>query len=420
MWSVLFFLFYSTFDNSIAVERVTLFICLMFLATPSRGVTNVFGNLLNEVQRLEAFSKVPYGEGSNNYVAPTTVEWNQFQQSAAALLNTNIVQAETLANALDYELVRFTHTNDGAVLFVLRCRETNGVPTKGWGTYFMNTNFAVSALVEAPHPQWDFRSPVLAADIFLKSGARGFLLAGAHRHVNGTGTADPCDLTNTIFHAVHAAWNGGVAENTAWQIHGFSLASHPEFPTNTLLVLSTGASGTNRMSADIVRLDQRLEWNGLKTYAYNRFLVTNDPLNILVNEGVAGQTFTNLAAQSNVQGEFSRGLGGAFVHVESATIVRTNALLRTAAGDAIANAVLLSNTNFSTPLNSFALTNATRTIGGFSFSVPTARFHAFDVQTSASLNETSTVIYNFPGDGQTRSLTNVVTNGAGFYRIRAW
>lgn len=402
------------------MHRVIFFICFAFLATPSRAVTNVFGNLLNEVQRLEAFSKVPYGEGSNNYIAPTATEWSQFEQSAAALLNTNIAQAEMLANALDYELVRFTHTNDGAVFFGLRCRETNGVPTKGWGTYFVNTNFAVSALVEAPHPQWDFRSPVLAAEIFLKSGARGFLLAGAHRHVNGTGTADPCDLTNTIFHAVHAAWNGGAAENAVWQIHGFSLASHPEFPTNTLLVLSTGASGTNRMSPEIVRADQRLEWNGLKAYAYNRFLATNDPLNILVNEGVAGQTFTNLAAQSNIQGQFSRALGGAFVHIETATIVRTNMSSRTAVADAIANAVLLSNTNLSASPNSFALTNASRTMGGFSFSVPTARFRAFDVHTSASLNETSTVIYNFPGDGQARSLTNVVTNGTGFYHIRAW
>ncbi|MDB6028185.1 MAG: hypothetical protein JWM68_4408 [Verrucomicrobiales bacterium] len=385
------------------------------------AVTEVSGNLLTEAQRLENFSKAPFGEDSNNYVAPTGTEWNQFRAAADALFNTNIVQAEILAAVLDYELIRFTHTNSGRILFGLRCRETNGAPTKGWGTYFVNTNFAVSALIEATHPQFDFRSPVLAADIFLKAGARGFLLAGANRHANGTNTADPCDLTNTIFHAVHAAWNGNSGENTAWQIHGFSVSGHPEFPASTLAVLSTGQSGTNWMSTNVVRLDQRLEWNGIKSYAYNRFLATNDPMNLLVNEGVAGQTFTNLAAQSNVQGQFSRGIGGTFVHVETATVVRTNVATRTAAADAVASAVLLSRTNALPTLNPFLLTNPVRTNGMLQFSIAAELFRAFDVELRQSLATNGTMVYTFPGDGQSRVITNLIpTDANGFYRVRGW
>jgi len=328
--------------------------------------------------------------------------------------------AERNAAALDYELIIFTHTNDQRTFPALKSRETNSVPTRPWGTYFINTNFATSALVAAPHPQFDFRTPPLAAEIFLKSGALGLLIAGAHRNANGTGTADPGNLTNTMFHAVHEAWSGVNGKNTEWQIHGFNQANHPEFPTDCLVVLSTGVNRSNVMSGNIIALDRQLEWNWLKSYAYNDTLPEDDPLNVAVNEGVAGTNFDGLAATHNVQGIYSRALGGTFVHVEHAKVVRTNTALRTRAADAVATAILLSRTNTLTVPSPPLLTNAALSGSQFHFSTTTERYQPYCVESRTNLVEGDwKVIYSFPGDSQLRSFTNeALTNPVLFFRVR--
>ena len=393
----------------------------MVVSYTAEAAINVNGDLIAEARRLELFSVTSYGSGSGNYIAPSTQEWSQFKIAAAALFTGDLTVAESNAASLDYELVIFTHTNDQRTFVALRSRETNGAPIKPWGTYFVNTNSAVNVLVGAPHPQNDLRTPQLAADVFLKSGARGLLIAGSHRNANGSNTADPGNLTNTIFHAVHEAWSGIDAENTQWQIHGFAPANHPEFPSNCLAVLSSGVDKTNVMSTNIVILDQHLEWNGIKSYAYNDALATNDPLNIAVNEGVPGTTFDGLAATHNVQGKYSRALGGTFVHVESATVVRTTVELRTRAVDAIAAAILSTRTNVPPLLGPLVLTPTLLPNDQFQFTTPTQRYHAYQAENCTELSTGNwTVLYSFPGDNQPRAFTNsTATNPSGFFRVRA-
>lgn len=383
------------------------------------GAVPVSGDLVTEAQRLEAFSVSPYGANSGNYVGPTTAQWTQFFAAASALFAGDLARAVSNATPLDYEVVLFTHTNTQQTFPALRSRETNGTPTRPWGTYFVNTNSAINAGVGAPHPQNDYRSPSLTAEIFLKSGARGFLLAGAHRNANGNNTADPGYLTNTIFHAVHVAWSGNSGENTAWQIHGYSTNNHPGFPANCRVVLSTGADKTNSMSTNLVVLDQQLEWNGIKTYAYNDALTTNDPLNVRVNEGVAGTNFDGLAATHNVQGQHSRALGGQFVHVELATIMRTNSTLRTCAADAIASAILLSRTNLPSPPQPLLKAETTGT-NQFRFAFTAELFRVYQpVQRASFATGDWSVLYTFPGNGQTRTFTNTMTGDASFFRVQA-
>ena len=200
--------------------RWPLLALLLWLPLAAAAVVVVQGDLLTEAARLEQYSNTNFGEGSNNYVPPTGAEWNDFRAAALALWQGDVATAESIATNLDYEVLQFTHTPSGLGLLALRSRETNGLSVRGWGTFFVNPTAGLAAQIQSPHPQWDFRTPQLAAEVFLKSGARGLLIAGAHRHVNGTGTGDPCDLTNTAFHAVHTAWSGTTGENTAWQIHG--------------------------------------------------------------------------------------------------------------------------------------------------------------------------------------------------------
>lgn len=408
----------SELNETAGHARWSVLLTLLLLPLVATAVVVVQGDLLAEATRLEGFSNNPFGEGSNNYVPPTGAQWNDFGAAALALWQGDTATAESLATNLDYEVIQFTDTPTGFTLLGLRSRETNGQPVRGWGTCFVHTGALVTAQIQSPHPQWDFRTPTLAAEAFLKSGARGLLIAGAHRHVNGSGTGDPCDLTNTAFHAVHAAWGGVAGENTAWQIHGFSLANHAVFPTYTQAVLSTGEGGfTNLMSMNIARLDRQLEWNRVKAFAYNRGLETNAALNLLVNEGVDGQTFTNLGARSNVQGIHSRGLGGTFVHIELATSVRTNALLRTQAADAIANAVALSSTNLPAATN-VVLTDATLSSGNVVVGVRSqpGRAHQLEIATALATTNWS-VLYSFPGQRGVRFLTN---NAGGniFLRVR--
>jgi hypothetical protein len=376
------------------------------------------GDLLVEAARLETFSKNLYGQNSNNYTAPLTAEWAQLRDAAQALLNRDYATAETLAAPLDYQVVFFQHTNPVTGLVGLRAVENANGPLRGWGTFFLNTNPAVNVLLESPHPQFDFRSPQLAAEVFVKSGSLGLLIAGANRHVNGTGTGDPCDLTNTIFHAVHVAWNGANATNTAWQIHGFSSDGHAEFPDGTLAVLSTGAGIDNFMSTNVVRLDEVLEINGVKSYAYNKNLADNSPLNLLVNEGVSGQIFTNLGARSNVQGIYSRGLGGEFVHVELATFVRTNTSARTKTADAIAAALLRFRTNALGAPVAFTLVPQPAVNGQLIWDVPTTASHPYFIEIRTNLSSGAwTNIYAFPGNGSSRRFTNSITEPTGFYRV---
>ncbi|MGV3754677.1 MAG: hypothetical protein ACO1QS_04795 [Verrucomicrobiota bacterium] len=394
---------------------------LMMLGWPAAlqaGTTNLVGDLLVEAARLETFSRNLYGQNSNNYTAPLTAEWQQFHDAAAALLAGDYVTAETLAAPLDYQVVFFQHTNPVTGLVGLRCVENGTGPLRGWGTFFLNTNPAVNVLVEAPHPQADFRSPQTAAEMFIKSGALGLLIAGANRHVNGDSTGDPCDLTNMVFHAVHVAWNGANGINTPWQIHGFSPAGHNEFPEGTLAVLSTGQGGDNYMSTNVVRLDEMLEINGLKSYGYNKNLADNDPLNLLVNEGVPGQTFTNLGARSNVQGIHSRGLGGQFVHVELATFVRTNAPTRTKAADAAAAAILRFRTNAPGAPGTFSLVPQAPVNGNVVWDVPTVSRHPYFLEFRTNLSSGSWQrIYALPGEGTARRFTNAVVAPSGFYRV---
>ena len=77
---------------------------------------------------------------------------------------------------------------------------------------------------------------------------------------------------------------------------------------------------------------------GFLAYSYNT-LTPTDPLNVQVNDGVAGSTFSNLAATTNVQGIHSRNASGSFVHVELEQSIRFDPRSRELAAAAIAGAI---------------------------------------------------------------------------------
>ena len=186
------------------------------------------------------------------------------------------------------------------------------------GHLFFDLSTDVNALVEVPHPLFDSFTLNVGIEVFRTGQARGLLIPGAHRNANGTGTADVAHLTDSIFHQVHKAWSGSHGQNTAWQIHGFNSANHPAFPSDTDVVLS---SGDGSVTTDLATLDATFQDFLLSGYIFNN-LDQADPSNVKVNDGEPGNTFSALGAVTNVQGQYSRGIGGQFIHVELAESIR--------------------------------------------------------------------------------------------------
>jgi hypothetical protein len=263
------------------------------------------------------------------YVEPTTKILHAFRHLAAAMAWGDVKDAARQADKLDYELVEFTDTHTKHEYYVLRENRERVEPIRGWGSYIINPNSRIDALVEVPHPIADAQTPEIGGLVFENAEAKGFLLAGAHRE-----KADVPDLVESIFHQVHTAWIGPLAQMTAWQIHGFAGFKHA-FPRGAEVVASTG---DGEIVPELRSLDALLEDRGLTSYVFND-READSRVNKRLNKGVPGVTFTSLAATQNEQGRLSRSLGGAFVHVELETSIRNKEDTREVAASVIASAM---------------------------------------------------------------------------------
>jgi hypothetical protein len=259
------------------------------------------------------------------YVDPSPA-LNAFRHVASAMAWGDVKAAARQAKEFNYEVVEFTDDATKKSYYVLR-EDLDVVKTiRGWGSYIINPNSRVDALVEVPHPFADVHTPEIGGQVFQECEAKGFLLAGTHRE-----KADVPDLVDSMFHQVHMAWIGPAAHVAAWQIHGFVSVKH-SFPAGAQVVASTGDGA---IVPEVAKLDTVLEERGLTSYVFNE-LPAKASENRELNGGVPGVTFTSLAATQNEQGRLSRSLGGSFVHVELEVDVRADGERRELASSAIA------------------------------------------------------------------------------------
>lgn len=296
----------------------------------AEGLKTESGRLQSLIATL-ASSDYVLGEAPRDprpYVDPAPA-LNAFRHLASALAWGDVHVAARQAAKLDYEVVEFTDTKTKHEYYVLRENPSGDKAIRGWGSYIVNPQSAIDALVEIPHPIADVQTPETGALVFEESGARGFLLAGAHRT-----KADVPDLIDSIFHQVHTAWIGPLARVTAWQIHGFDGGKH-DFPRGAAVVASTGGGD---VAPEIRNLHALMEDRGMTSYVFND-RGADARINQRLNKGVPGVTFSALAATKNEQGRLSRSLGGSFVHVELEAGIRTNADSRALAATVIAAAM---------------------------------------------------------------------------------
>ncbi|TWT37023.1 hypothetical protein KOR34_19700 [Posidoniimonas corsicana] len=309
----------------------------------AQGVVEETGTLPALVERLTSkdyLLRHPE-EDSRPYVAPGDAL--RLARRAAALMAVGeLHQAAVTAAQIGYELVDFYDTGSRSRYYVLREDLSAVDQLRGWGAYLLNPEPKFNALVEAPHPLGDSETAPLAAKVF-ESGARGLLIAGAHRK-----KADLPDFVESVFHQVHSAWMGGQTLLPVLQVHGFAAHKH-DFPADAQLILSTGGGGVTK---ELLKLDERLDQNGFPSYVYN----TLDPTskrNRRVNGDSPGDRFRSLAATKNVQGQHSRKEGAAFMHLEFDYNLRHDPQRREQAAAVVASAMLeiASVESFNAPLD---------------------------------------------------------------------
>jgi len=293
------------------------FLFVAFAGIADAAIIYQTGSLGAEVARLDG---LVFPQNSGLYMAPNSSQRTAFRALATSVMAGSYTTAATQAEALGYELVDFYDTETSHEYYLLREHlNAQGKQNLGWGNYIWNPVPRSDVLVEAPHPLYDSKTPAFAIDVFEGIIGRGFLMAGAHRNQDGSiyGIANVVSQWNSIFEAVHETWMS--ATTLPVQIHGFDYDKHTQYPLGTDAVLSNCYGAVQQPHIDI---DQALEAAGFKSYVYNT-LPANSPLNILVNDGVPGSTFSDLSANYNVQGQYTHNTYGTpFVHCELEQSIR--------------------------------------------------------------------------------------------------
>jgi len=303
-------------------------------ADPCGAPIEESGTLSVEIARL---NDLVLAKDSGKYVTPTIPQLSALRSLAQLIKKDEVTAAQCEADKLGYELVLFTDTRNGKIYRLLR-EKLATTDKLGWGSYVYDRQ-GRSRLVEAPHPKSDVNTPQLAIEVFREAGAKGYLMAGAHRLANGGIESNPlAQLANvaahidSMFHVFHEEWssddNQFDDQTLPIQIHGFAIGNHTNFPSLTQAVISNGDGFVRGPHYD---LDEALDTNGLLSFAWaktvsnadSRINCTNTthPCNTSSQDG---DIFIDVGGNYNVQGSYTRTqYNRPFLHVELALKVRT-------------------------------------------------------------------------------------------------
>lgn len=179
--------------------------------------------------------------GSEGYVNLEGTDAADFRAAVQSFLSENWAGADTLADAVNYEVVAFRDSY-GETYYGLIPQADNG---EGRGFYFVRPRAAVlrRLVIQAPHAVEDERTGVLGSEIFRASGARALMLTGADRCASDivstcTGStdcgahtvADGAHSVNAFFHIFHEEAGAEHADTHVLQLHGFlASGTRPEF-----------------------------------------------------------------------------------------------------------------------------------------------------------------------------------------------
>jgi len=236
---------------------------------------------------------------SSGYQTPNAEDVTRIKVVASELLTaigsgtmTEFRKASYYASDLRYEIVKYTDVDHGTIHYILRERQDG---ERGYGIFIFNSLQRSQVIVEAPHPQTDLYTGSLSIRVYADSDARAFLMATAR--TDASPSADVSHEPSSFFEAVHEVLVS--AESIVIQVHGFSLAEHPEYPD---VVIS---SGTTETTAQTRELGEAFSARGFSVGIFE------------------GLQWSDLSGRRSVQGRQVGLAGGAFIHIELELAMRT-------------------------------------------------------------------------------------------------
>jgi hypothetical protein len=285
-------------------------------------ILEISADLLDEIEDIR--SDMP-GRDSEGFDPPSGADADIWRTIAAALLAEEIDTVDSLVSTCfpEYQLYLFTDTGlDSSQYYLLK--ETPTV-TRGWGTLILRMDHEREIAIEIPHPRYEINTPSEGGDIFRRTGARFFIMAGTHRCANsehspcdGTSTvcgdgayhvSDMAHLTVALYQAAHEAFTVEYPEGYSFSLHGTSRSTCED------IFLSNGHESDSQQ----ILYDLR-----------NHMLASGDITVGIAGDGVSTCT---LHGGTNTQGRYTNGspepctqgvtsTTGFFIHAEQQRRVR--------------------------------------------------------------------------------------------------
>lgn len=142
-----------------------------------------YGTLERLIECIE--QKMP-GE-DEGYRPPTRVQRDDLYTVMLQMLEqeTNISLPASLEGIMQVVVFRDTENRqDYTLLMEIGDTDNNGVVDRGFGTFIVNNNAERELNIAAPHVLYEPNTRTQAIKIFKASGARSFIMAGAHRYAD--------------------------------------------------------------------------------------------------------------------------------------------------------------------------------------------------------------------------------------------
>lgn len=291
---------------------------------PKSAIKQSSGSLAEKVKKA---SENQLQKDSNLFRVPSSEQMKAWQFITESILKNRLDDAQQMIGkfSFPYQLMLFTDQAAKREYVVL---EENYPLATGWGFYVFDLNTANSLVLEIPHPVFDRNTEFQGIDAFLQTGAKAYLLAGAHRRTNTLDTpctqpksskedvnypvSDVAHAVATPFQAVHETLVKVIPTTVAVQLHGMG---EREICPNAFI-----SNGTATVTTNSKTLLSCLKKNGVEAEIYD------------------GTASCPLSALSNVQGRFSNGETenpcntpaktspepGLFIHLEQEPLIRRN------------------------------------------------------------------------------------------------
>ena len=230
----------------------TLVVCLFAMNFFTFSQIIQSGNLENHLNAI--ITTLP-GANGNEYTSPTSNELLDWNVVINDILLGNYSNANTGANALDYDLIEYTDLPSSEIHHILQEKVTS---TKFWGTYVFNAAPCRENLIlQSPHSKFDFNTGKESVYCYTRLNAKSLFINGTHRcnhsdlsTCDGTTTScsgsssafsisDMAHNTNSIFQATTSALFNQNSNSIFIQLHGFT-----KQPTDPYVIMSNGTRET--------------------------------------------------------------------------------------------------------------------------------------------------------------------------------